>query len=82
MAMKDCYFHFLFASNLACNQSDCTDISHSKARFLAERNLRSKLLYLYGDLQTILRFHRDKYTVNIQLQFHFEDHFDLRKLRK
>ena len=27
------------------------------------------LLYLYGDLQTILRFHKNKYTVSSQLQY-------------
>ena len=58
--------------------SECTKISHSKVQFVAERNLRSKLLYLYGDLQIILRFHRKKYNVNIQLQSQVEDHYDLR----
>ena len=82
MTMKDYYFHFCLLQPWTRNQSECTNISHSQARFLAERNLRSKLSDLYGDLQTILRFHRKKYTVNIQLQSHVEDHSDLRTLRK
>ena len=56
-----------------------TNISHSKTQFLDERNLRSTLFYLYSDLQTILRFHRN--TVNSQLQSHVKEHSDLRTLK-
>ena len=55
--LKDYYFHFLFVST-----SDMwSNSSHSEAQFLAVRNLRSiwRLLYLYGDLQIVLRFHKD-----------------------
>ena len=31
-----------------------------------------RLLHLYGDLQTLLRFHKNKYTDNNQLQSHVE----------
>ena len=40
------------------------------------------LLYLYGDFQTILRFHKNKYTVNSQLQFCVDEYSDLKTLWK
>ena len=82
MKMKDYYFHLCLLQPWTYNQSECTNISHSKAQFLPARNLRSTLLYSYGDLQTIIRFHRNKYTVNSQLQSHTEEHSDLGTLRK
>ena len=50
--------------------SECTNVSHSKA------------VYLYSDLQTILRFTKNKYTVNSELQSHVDRHSDLRTLRE
>ena len=38
--LKDDYFHFLYASRTR-DQSEYTNVSHSKVQFLAERNLRS-----------------------------------------
>ena len=40
-----------------------------------------RLLHLHGDLQTILRFHKNKYTDNNHLQSHVDKHSDLRTLR-
>ena len=40
-----------------------------------------RLLHLYDDLQTILRFHR-KYTDNSQLQSHVDKHSDFRTLKQ
>ena len=57
-------------------------IEHSIAQFLLDRNLRSALLYLYRDLQTKLRFNRNKYTVNNHVQSHVEEHSELITLRK
>ena len=50
--------------------SECTIVSHSKA------------VYLYSDLQTILRFTKNEYTVNSELQSHVDRHSDLRTLRE
>ena len=40
------------------------------------------LFYLFGDLQTILRFNANKHTANRQLQSHVDEHFNLRTLRE
>ena len=40
------------------------------------------LFYLFGDLQTILRFNTNKHTANRQPQPHVEEHFNLRTLRE
>ena len=44
--------------------------------------INARLLYLYGDLQNILRLHKNKCTVNSQLQSHIDKHSDLRTLRE
>ena len=48
------------------NQS--TDVFHSKVQFLAIRYEFEIKIYLYGDLEIILRFHKNKYTIKSQLQ--------------
>ena len=75
-------FTFCLLQHWACDQKEYTSISESKAQFLAKRNLRSILLCFFGDLQTILRFHRKNYTVNGQPKSHIEENSDLRTLRK
>ena len=47
----------------------------------SEMKINTRLLYLYGDLQTILRFHKNKYTVNNQLQYDVNEHSDLSNLK-
>ena len=79
---KTIIFTFWLLQPWTSNQSEWTNISYSRVQFLAERNLRLTVLYLYGDLQTVLRFHRNKYTVNSQLQSHVEEHSNLRTLKK
>ena len=41
-----------------------------------------RLLHLYGDLHTILRFHKNEYTDNSQLQSHVDKRSDLRTLKQ
>ena len=63
-------------------------IKVSAQTFLMVKNISSwkkfeintRLLYLYGNLQIILRFHENKYTVNSQLQCHVDKQADLRTL--
>ena len=64
--------------------SESTNGSHSKARFLAQKKNwdQYKTFYLYGDLQTILKLYKNKYTLNSQPQFHLDKHSDLRTLRE
>lgn len=52
---------------------------HNETQFLPERNLRPtwEFYILY-----ILSFHRDKYAVNIQVQYHIDEHSNLRTLAK
>ena len=40
------------------------------------------MLYLYGDLQFILKFRKNRYTVNSQTRFDFVEHSDLSTLKK
>ena len=40
------------------------------------------LFYLFGDLQTILRFNTNKHTANRQPQPHVDENFNLRTLRE
>ena len=44
--------------------------------------INMRLFYLYGDLQTILRFNTNKDTANRQLQSHVDEHFNFRTLRE
>ena len=44
--------------------------------------INMRLFYLYGDLQTILRFNNNKHTANRQLQSHVDEHFNFRTLRE
>ena len=64
------------------DQSESTNVSHSKTQFLAERNMRSNLSYFYLDLQTVLKFHKNEQTVNSQLKSQVNKHSDLKTLKK
>ena len=44
--------------------------------------INMRLFYIYGDLQTILRFNNNKHTANRQLQSHVDEHFNFRTLRE
>ena len=43
--------------------------------------INTRLLNLYGHLQTILRFHKNEYTANSEVQSHVDEHSDMRTLR-
>ena len=45
---------------------------------LMYHSINTRISNLYDDLQTILRFHKNKYTVNSQLEYHVNEHSDLR----
>ena len=82
MVWRSIIFTFCLVQPWPHDQSECTNNSHSKTKFLAEKEFEIKmgLLYSHGDLQTILRFRN--YTVNSQLQYHFDKHSNLRTLRE
>ena len=84
---KTVIFTFCLLQPRTRDQSECTDVSDSKTQFLAKRNLieiNTGLSYLYDDLQTVLRFNKNKQTINDQLQSQAQigEHFDLRTLRE
>ena len=76
MIWKTIIFTFCLLQTRTHDQSECTNVSHSKAQFLPWGNLRSTWYFtlVYGDLQTILRFRKNKYTNNSQLQSHVDKH--------
>ena len=67
---RDCYFHFSFFSSsdtwLMWVQKLFSRLSSVSSWKKFEN--KARFLYLYGDLQTFLRFHKNMYTVNRQLQ--------------
>ena len=85
MIRKTIIFIFCLFQSQTRDQSEYTNVSHGKAQFLAEKKIEinTKNLYLYGDLQKILRFHENiLLTVSSQLKSHADKHSDLRKLRE
>ena len=80
---KTIIFTFYLLQSRTHDSSESKNVSQGKAQFLAEIWGQCKTyIFIYGYLQNILRFHKNKYTVNSQLQSLVDKHSDLKTLRE
>ena len=80
---KTIIFTFYLLQSRTHDPSESKNVSQGKAQFLAEIWGQCKTyIFIYGYLQNILRFHKNKYTVNSQLQSLVDKHSDLKTLRE
>ena len=75
---KDCWM-MIFKIFIHLDQSECTNISRSKTQFLSERSL-SSILYFYIYMAIFKPF--QSFIFNSQLQYHIDEHSDLRTLNE
>ena len=66
MIWKYIIFTFCLFQPRTRDQSECRNVSHGKAQFLAEKKfeINTRLLHLYGDLQTINSHSQPSITIN------------------